>query len=292
MRVLESLRIIFQNKPVYLRRQPFFVFVCGGKMGNGEPSLRQQFIQWAEHQLPNFICLLAEDAIKDNFVAGSRRFIDLARFESVIASIADCVLIFPESPGSFAETGFFSGSRNIRTKTLVINPNTEQSDSFLNLGPIHTIDRFSFLRSTVHCGALEAADFTQLGQRLRDRMTGSHRDQLEYRDFRQLSGKEKLSVVLEILRLLRLADFNTLRHAISVCFNTNPQLQELADLLRILQAAKFVQKDKEAPYFRIVGVANLIEIENVDIDKILASVTLFYQREASHLLKALQEVAP
>jgi hypothetical protein len=180
MRVLESLRIIFQTKPVYLRKQPFFVFVCGGKMGNGETalrqqfiqwaehnlpnffcslfvfvcggkigngetSLRQQFIQWAEHNLPNFICLLAEDALKDGFVVGRRKFIDLARFESVIAGIADCVLIFPESPGSFAETGFFSNSKKIRDKTLVINPIDKQKDSFLNMGPIHTIDRFSFL---------------------------------------------------------------------------------------------------------------------------------------------------
>ena len=56
-------------------------------------------------------------------------------------------------------------------------------------------------------------------------------------------------------------------------------------------AGKFVQKDEETSYYRSVGNASLIEIQNVDIDEILASVTLFYQREASHLLKALQEVA-
>src|SRR5687767_204163 len=113
-RVLESLRAVFQNKPIYLRNRPFFVFVCGGELGEGKTTLRKQFLQWAEHELPNFVCLLAENAIKDNFVAGKRKFIDLARFESVIAGIADCVLIFPESPGSFAETGFFARSPEIR----------------------------------------------------------------------------------------------------------------------------------------------------------------------------------
>src|SRR6266404_3844001 len=292
MRVLESLRAIFQTKPVYLRNGPFFVFVCGGELGQGKTTLRQQFLQWAEHELPNFVCLLAENAIKDNFVAGRRKFIDLARFESVIAGIADCVLIFPESPGSFAETGYFSGAPKIRDITLVINPNAQQSDSFLNLGPIHTIDRFSFLRPTVHCGVVSSADFTQLGQRLNDRMKGTRRDQLAYREFRLLNGKEKLSVVLEILRFLRLADFTTLKHAISVCFGTQPRPQELTDLLRILQAGKFVKKDEETPYYRIVGKESLIEIENVDIDRVLAGVTLFYQRHSPRLLKALQEVAP
>lgn len=291
-RVLESLRSVFQNKPVYLRNRPFFVFVCGGELGEGKTTLRQQFLQWAEHELPNFVCLLAENAIKDNFVAGKRKFIDLARFESVIAGIADCVLIFPESPGSFAETGFFARSPEIRDKTLVINPNAEQSPSFLNRGPIHKIDGSSLFRPTVHCGLSQAADFTPVGQRLRDCLGGTPRHQLEYREFRQLNGKEKLAVVLEILRLLRLADSTTLKHAISVCFGSNPSAQELADLLRILQAGKFVKKDEETPYYRIVGRASLIEIKNVDIDELIAGVTLFYQRHSPRLLKALGEVAP
>jgi len=291
MRVLESLRAIFQTKPVYLRNGPFFVFVCGGELGQGKTTLRQQFLQWAEHELPNFVCLLAENAIKDNFVAERRTFIDLNRFESVIAGIADCVLIFPESPGSFAETGFFSGSQKIRNKTLVINPDAEQYPSFLNRGPIHKIDGSSLFRPTVHCGAAEAADFTHVGERLRDCLGGTPRHQLEYREFHQLNVKEKLAVVLEILRLLRLANSATLKHAISVCFGTNPSAQELADLLRILQAGKFVQKDEETRYYRMVGSASLIEIKNVDIDEILASVTLFYQLNSPRLLQALQEVA-
>lgn len=147
------------------------------------------------------------------------------------------------------------------------------------------------MRPTVHCGELQSADFTPLGERLRDCLTGTHRHQLEYQEFSQFNGKQKLAVVLEILRLLRLADSTTLKHAISVCFGSNPQPQELADLLRILQAGKFVQKDEETSYYRIVGTS-LIEIENVDIDEILAAVTLFYQLHSPRLLRALQEVAP
>ena len=290
MPVLKSLRLIFQKKPVYLLKQPFFVFVCGGQLGSEQKTLRQQFIKWAESQLPNFVCLLAEDALKDGFVPGRRKFINLGKFESVIADIADCVLIFPESPGSFAETGFFSNSRKIRDKTLVINPIDQQSDSFLNLGPIHTINQFSFLQPTVLVASAQA-DFTQLKQRLIDRVRVTHRDHLEYREFKKLSPKEKLSVVLEILRLLRLADFNTLEHAISVCFDGNPQRQQLSDHLRILQAARLVHKSPETPYFRAMAGTNLIEIENVDLDEILASVTLFYQKYSPGLLDALREAS-
>ena len=96
----------------------------------------------------------------------------------------------------------------------------------------------------------------------------------------------------EVLRLLRLADFKTLGHAISVCFQKNPQPQELSDLLRILQAAKFVDRRGESPYFRVIAGPNLIEIDNVDINEILADVTLFHQQYSPRLLEALQEVAP
>lgn len=210
--MLESLRLLFENKPLFVRRHPFFLFVCGGRLGEGDfVSLRQQFIKWAEQKLPDFICLLAEDALKDGFIAGRRRFIDLGKFERLIADVADCVLIFPESPGSFAEIGFFSNSRSVRDKLLVINHIDHQTDSFINLGPIHAIDRASFLRPTVIIGSLQSADFSLLEERLTNRVRETHRDQLDYREFRRLNFKEKLAVILELLRILRPGRFYHLR---------------------------------------------------------------------------------
>src|SRR5712692_10168707 len=92
--LLESLRKIFEEKRVFHRKHRFIIFVCGGKLEGGENSLRKQFIAWAENQLPEFICLIAEDALKDNFAGEGRTFVNLAKFESIIAEIADCVLIF------------------------------------------------------------------------------------------------------------------------------------------------------------------------------------------------------
>jgi hypothetical protein len=291
MRVLESLRAVFEEKPVYLRNDPVFVFVCGGQIGNStNRSLRQQFLQWASHSLPNFICLLAEDALPSGFSLGSRRFINLTKFESLIADIAHCILIFPESPGSFAETGFFSNSPKIRRKTLVINPIAEQSDSFLNLGPIHLIDQVSWVGPKLLIGSLQPADFGLLGQRLAEKFNEPYRDQLEYRKFKEFNFKEKLSVIFELLRMLRLADSRILEHAISVCFTSKPQPEQLANLLRILQAARLVHKGQDSSYFRVVSDRRLIDIENVNAEQIFAQVTLYYQKYAKHLLLALGEV--
>ncbi len=85
-KLLASLREIFTNKRIYQRQDRFIVFVCGGK---DENSFRSQFIEWAQSNLPEFICLKAEDALKDSFAGEGRTFVNLTTFESIIASVAN-----------------------------------------------------------------------------------------------------------------------------------------------------------------------------------------------------------
>ena len=288
--LLESLRKIFEEKRLFHRKYRFIIFVCGGRLEDGETSLRKQFIHWAQHHLPEFICLIAEEALKDNFAGEGRTFVNLAKFELIIADVADCVLIFPESAGSFAETGFFANSK-IREKTLVINPLDFQAvDSFLNLGPIDAISGVSFLKPTVLINAQEPPDFVHVGQRLIERVKWpQQRERLPYQKFGQFTFKQKLLVVFEMLRMLRLADLKTLRHALVACFGGNPPYQELKHLLRILMAAKFIERD--ANYFKVVGGLSLVEIEHFEVEKVFARVNLFYQKYSKELYEALPGVA-
>jgi hypothetical protein len=289
--LLASLREVFKEKRVYHRKHRFIVFVCGGKLAAGETSLRKQFIQWAETNLPEFICLLAEEALKDSFSGEGRTFVNLAKFETVIADVADCVVIFPESAGSWAETGFFANSK-VRNKTLVANPLLLQTvESFLNLGPIDTIARTSFLKPTVLINVQETIDFAPIGERLKERIKWpEHRERLPYQQFRNFNFKQKLLVVFETLRLLRMADMKTLRYALNACFDGKPQNQELTQLLRILLAAKFIQRDAE--YFRTAAGLNLIEIEHLEVEKVFARVQFFYQKYSRDLYDALSGEAP
>jgi hypothetical protein len=288
--LLESLRKIFQEKRIFHRKHKFIIFVCGGRLEDGQASLRKQFIDWANEHLQEFICLLAEEALKDNFAGEGRRFVNLARFESIIAEIADCVLIFPESAGSFAETGFFANSK-IRKKTLVVNLLDFQTvDSFLNLGPIDTINVDSFLRWTIFVNAQEPVDFAHIAERLTERVKWpQQRERLPYQRFGQFNFKQKLLIVFEVIRLLRLADLKTLRHVLVVCFKGNPPYSELTHILRILLAAKFVERDGD--YFKVVGGLSLVEIEHVEIEKVFSQVNLFYQKYSTELFEALPGVA-
>jgi hypothetical protein len=290
-RLLASVREAFEKKPVYHRKHRPLLFVCGGSLGKGENSLREQFIAWAEHHLPQFICLLAEDALfTDSFGGEGRTFVNLGKFESVVAAVADCVLIFPESPGSWAETGYFAHSK-VGKKTLIANRFAHQTVvSFLNNGPIDTISRVSFIKP-VYFNVQEAADFTPIEERLSAVKWQERGERLPYQPFKKFNFKQKLLVVFEMLRLLRLAEPQNLLYALKVCFGGGPRVQELRYLLGILLAAKFIKIDEESPYFKVVAGLNLIEFDHYEIEKVSAQVTFFYYKYWPHLYHEMLGVA-
>ena len=64
---------------------------------------------------------LAEAAATDVLEYHRPRFLNLAEFERALANIADCILIFPESPGSLSELGYFAAFDELRQKCLIVN---------------------------------------------------------------------------------------------------------------------------------------------------------------------------
>lgn len=291
--LLASLREVFQKKKIFHQEDRFILFVCGGKIEKEGNSLRSRFISWAEDNLQEFVCLVAEEAMKDSFAEEGLTFVNLAKFELIIGEVADCVLIFPESDGSFAEVGFFANSK-IGEKTLVINPfDLQAEDSFLNLGPIETINERSTLRSTILLIDVDGGpDFTPIRKRLIERVKRpGYRVRLPYEKFGSFSFKQKLSVVFEVLRFLRLANLRTLRETLVACFDGNPRNQELKHILSILLAAKFIQR-REDGFFKVTPEVALLYVEHFDIEQMFAQIDLFYKKHSPELYEALTEIAP
>jgi hypothetical protein len=113
------------------------VFVCGGNSSNR--TLRHQFLRHIPKRSLPVLPVLAERAFPHQLIERN-----IQNFEASIAQAADCVLIFVESVGSFAETGLFSALPAIREKTLVVNTRKEsRANSFLNKGPIKLIGKKS-----------------------------------------------------------------------------------------------------------------------------------------------------
>ena len=290
--LLESLREVFKNKKIFHRKDRFILFVCGGEIENEGDSLRSRFISWAEENLQEFVCLVAEEALKDSFAEEGLTFVNLAKFELIIGEVADCVLIFPESAGSYAEVGFFANSK-IREKTLVINPfELQTEDSFLNLGPILTINERSTLKPTVLLIDVDGRpDFAPIRTRLIERVKRPrYRVRLPYVMFGSFSFKQKLSVVFEVLRFLRLANLATLRETLVACFGGNPKNQDLKHLLRILLAAKFIQR-RDDGFFMVTPEVALLDVEHLEIEQVFAQIDFFYKKHSPELYEALTEIA-
>jgi hypothetical protein len=113
--------------------------------------MRRQFVDWARTALPDFVVVLAESAFRETLFHDPPEFINLSKFETLVAEISDCVLIFPESAGSFAEVGYFSMVDGVSQKVLIANDLKFQAEeSFANLGPISTFNETSWLRPAIH----------------------------------------------------------------------------------------------------------------------------------------------
>jgi hypothetical protein len=130
---------VFQPEAFRVDRSRPFAFICGGNNNNGCSALRYQFLDWVTKPPILIVPVLAERTFAHQLVERN-----LQKFEQFLASTADCVLIFVESPGSFAETGLFAALNQTIKKTFIVNTREQaRKNSFLNTGPIKLIRRKS-----------------------------------------------------------------------------------------------------------------------------------------------------
>ena len=117
-----------------------FVLLCGGERTSitvpKPKSLRDAFLKSDFYgSIKNAEVRQIED-IREYFDKDSP-YKELFTFEGPIAQLSDLVLLFSESPGSFAELGVFASNKDIADKTLVVIQQKYLSkESFIAKGPI------------------------------------------------------------------------------------------------------------------------------------------------------------
>eukprot|EP01133_Synstelium_polycarpum_P018996 gene18996-22739_t len=78
-----------------------------------------------------------EDIFDDLLVGQGHSLLAL---ESILANSVDAIVIFPESPGSFAEIGAFSNDEKLRNKIICFaNKKFQRNKSFINYGPLRLV---------------------------------------------------------------------------------------------------------------------------------------------------------
>jgi hypothetical protein len=141
-------RVVQQLSAGYnIARSSQIVFVCGG---NDPMHMRQKFKVYCDRKKPNFEVFFPEFAMNDYFSGPVTEQFDIADFENIIGRLSYAIVIFPEAPGSFAETGYFCLVDELSRKTiLVLDAAYQNRDSFISMGPARKIGRSSVFEPNI-----------------------------------------------------------------------------------------------------------------------------------------------
>lgn len=280
----ESKKFLLEVKNVFLTGRIFrkydrhIVFVCGGKTSD-ERTFRSQFLKLAK-DVAHIVPLLSEQTYNQPIFDEPFRFVNLQIFERVIAAVSGCVLVFPESPGSFAEIGYFSHDPSIRRKILVANDH--QEGSFLTYGPLAAISRDTDFEKVVLSD--KTPMFEQVVERLSLLKSRTNRSKVEIGRFNKLDYDEQLIVVAAILRLLLAADMKWLITAIRFIFKEAKE-DEIKYLISILVALGEIDA-REGIFVTKKTDQSLFEIEHSELQEITSHAAYVYRRKMAHLFDA------
>jgi hypothetical protein len=255
--ILKKTVSLFQNKDIRIARHSNLIFVCGGSLE--KPSSRF-FFKKAFNQnkkLEHLRLVVAESAYTTLKETNDFRFHNVSNFESLIADLSSCILIFLESPGSIAELGYFSASKKVSEKTLVVIDYRNQADnSFIMHGPIDRIDsifnsryktRMPINNIRKHENEKEILeekdlDFSLLFKKINDcTPVKRYREPFNYENiFRSKSyGKAELFFLLELINLydvVRLKDIVNIAKLSSLSIGK----AKILPLISILQGADLI----------------------------------------------------
>ena len=205
----EKLKAYFSRGSLFFSTSAHLAFVCGSgteQLADGTRSVRALYIDYVlANPSPSILPIRAETAATELLrQLEERERTNLAHFEKLIAETVDSVLIFPESPGSFAELGFFSAHEDISKKTLVAVKEQFQDNSFISLGPIHHISSVSKFRPMP---IILGGDLDDRFKTISERLAGSdaqhrpYRNRFDLQTFKDYGSRNALALLDEIVEI-------------------------------------------------------------------------------------------
>jgi len=231
-----------------------------------------------EKQQPDLRTFLAEDAVNNLLSNSKPEFINLAQFEDIIASVFSSILVFPESPGSIAELGFFSNSTKLNKKILVANDSELQGDNFINLGPVAIVNDVSIFRPAIYLDKKKPDFHKIIQQLLRYDKKRVQRERFEYNKYLNLEIRKRFALILEIIGIFKGVNLYGLQKCIKAVF-VNSDENEIQRFVSILDTAGFIQRlGSNHEYLSIKSSAStLLDIEHFQIDVFRARVIEYFR---------------
>lgn len=292
--LLASLNGLFNQGQAFLLPHQHLTFVCGARPNtDGEDqSLRTRFLDYLKENNPenSILPILAEQAIDEFLDSGVDTAIELGKFENLIADCVDSILIFPESPGSFAELGFFAANVDVLKKTLIANKDSFQGNSFINLGLMPFFNRDSVYKPMIILGADIAPGFAQIVERLQLKTSkAKYRKRFPADEFKLLTHKHQLIALYELIRAFGFITEENLFSIIHLVFKSY-DLEVVHRLLAILVAMNYLSRDRHGDYVIRNGAPGLLQYSDDAFDKARAQVRLFYKKHDGAAFEQLEKL--
>jgi hypothetical protein len=285
--LLERVARLFRDEAAYLVPDRSLLFVCGGPVGPSVHSVRKQFLDYAATALPNFRIFLAEAAAKDITEYDEPKFLNLAQFEELISTFADCILLFAESAGSLAEIGFFAAHIGTRKKLLVVNRlEVQAAESFINNGPLALINDDSAFKPVIYLDFdHDKLDFSPINQRLlRYGFPAKKRQRFVFNTYSELQPRARLGIVLEIIKIFEPISLLGLQYIIKIIFD-HPDYDEIRHLVSLALAVGYITRvgEFEDAFSVTEHTETLFVLNQGETERIRWSVLDFYKRNYSHI---------
>lgn len=219
-----------------IRRSGNLIFVCGG---NDREHLRPRFCRESAEKLPDFQIFQPEFAMKNYFSDAGGAQLDLGDFETLIGDLSHAIVIFPEAPGSFAETGYFANIDQIAEKViLVLDMERQRNDSFIMMGPARRFETKSRFSPNIQLNYADP-DFSLIVDRINRIEFSKNR---KFLDSKNLSDPYDLfCLVYKIFDILSIATFDDLIFVLSSLTGGHAPKKRARDIASILVGAKYIK---------------------------------------------------
>lgn len=152
-------------------KRPILIFSCGGCESDHAARRRlQEFVATDENDVfRNVFFLKAENLANDP----AMNELDLLAQEAILVDIADWLVIFAESVGTFCELGAFASlPHSVSITSVVVDKSHQHDDSFLIRGPVRVIDKCRAPLSQVFFSDLDCpmlnGDFSEIVNNIRE----------------------------------------------------------------------------------------------------------------------------
>lgn len=237
-------------------KQSNIVFVCGGS----EPyRMRRRFQNEFDELLPGYEFFEPEFAMRKYWTLGDNEPFDITTFEELIGNLSHSIVIFPEAPGSFAETGYFSAIPEIAKKILlVIEAAHLKNDSFISIGPAKKIADVSIYQPNIQFD-YENPNFNLVSQRLlnRGRLHPTRRA-LQIKAFKEMDSFELFAIIQMLVSMLGIATVEDIEWILTGLFSGHIAPSKTKQIVSILVGSGRLVEVGEYGHLKPSGRENLI----------------------------------